>query len=187
MNKSLEKARLEQLYRDKIVPALKAELGLNNVMEVPKISKIVLNIGVKEAVTDSKVLQSVQKILTLIAGQSAVTTIAKKSIAGFKIRQGMPLGVKVTLRKQRMYEFLDRLINLSLPMVRDFRGVGSNFDKFGNYNLGIKEWVVFPEVDYDMSNKVFGMNISIETTTKNKKHAHALLKSFGMPFAQTTK
>ena len=185
--KTQEKARLEILYREKIVPALLKELNLDNVMNVPKISKIVLNIGVKEAVSDGKILQSVQKILSLIAGQNAVTTLAKKSIAGFKIRQGMPLGVKVTLRRRNMYEFLDRLINLSLPMVRDFRGVPANFDKDGNYNLGIKEWVVFPEVDYDMSNKIFGLNISIETTTNNKKDTYALLKSFGMPFVQEVK
>lgn len=185
--KTQEKARLEILYREKIVPALSKELNLDNVMNVPKISKIVLNIGVKEAVADSKILPVVQKVLSLIAGQHAVTTLAKKSIAGFKIRQGMPLGVKVTLRRRSMYEFLDRLINLSLPMVRDFRGVAVNFDKDANYNLGIKEWVVFPEVDYEMSNKIFGLNISIETTTKNKKHTHALLKSFGMPFVQEVK
>lgn len=185
--KTQEKARLEVLYREKIAPALLKELNLNNVMDVPKISKIVLNIGVKEAVSDSKILPTVQKVLSLIAGQNAVTTIAKKSIAGFKIRQGMPLGVKVTLRRRNMYEFLDRLINLSLPMVRDFHGVPVNFDKHGNYNLGVKEWVVFPEVDYDMTNKIFGMNISIETTTTNQKHAHALLKSFGMPFVQEVK
>ncbi len=185
--KNQEKARLEILYKETIVPALLKELNLNNVMQVPKISKIVLNIGVKEAVSDSKILQSVQKILSLIAGQHAVTTIAKKSIAGFKIRQGMPLGVKVTLRRRNMYEFLDRLVNVSLPMVRDFRGVGVNCDKDGNYNLGIKEWVVFPEVDYDMSSKIFGLNISIETTTKNKKDTIALLKAFGMPFVQEVK
>jgi len=182
-----EKARLEVLYRQTIVPMLLKQLSVNNVMEVPKISKIVLNIGVKEAVSDNKILQSVQKILTQIAGQVAVVTIAKKSIAGFKIRKGMPLGVKVTLRRQQMYDFLDRLINLSLPMVRDFRGVPANFDNHGNYNLGIKEWVIFPEVDYDISGKVFGLNISIETTTKNKQHSYALLKSFGMPFVQDTK
>lgn len=185
--KNQEKARLEILYKEKIVPTLLKELKVNNVMEVPKISHIVLNIGVKEAVSDSKILQNVQKILSLIAGQNAVTTVAKKSIAGFKIRQGMPLGVKVTLRRRQMYEFLDRLINLSLPMVRDFRGIPVKFDKDGNYNLGIKEWVVFPEVDYDMSNKVFGLNISIATTTKNKNHTQALLKSFGMPFIQEVK
>ncbi|MBP9765061.1 50S ribosomal protein L5 [Candidatus Babeliales bacterium] len=175
------------MYRETIVPKLHKDLQLSNVMEVPKISKVVLNIGVKEAVADSKILQSVQKTLSRIAGQAAVTTTAKVSIAGFKIRQGMPLGVKVTLRKKRMYEFLDRLINLSLPMVRDFRGVNANFDKQGNYNLGIKEWVVFPEVDYDMTGKVFGMNITIQTNSKNKQHTYALLKNLGMPFVQDTK
>ena len=187
MNKSHEKARLESLYKETIVSKLHSDLKLKNVMEVPKISKIVLNIGVKEAVGDSKILQSVQKTLGLIAGQAPVITRAKDSIAGFKIRKDMPLGVKVTLRKQRMYEFLDRLINLSLPMVRDFRGVKANFDKAGNYNLGIKEWVVFPEVDYDMTGKVFGMNITIVMESKNKQHSYALLKNFGMPFVQETK
>lgn len=185
--KSLRKARLEVLYKEKLAIALQKELGLENVMQTPKISKIVLNIGVKEAVADSKILQTVQKVLTMIAGQAAVKTVAKKSIAGFKIREGMPLGVMVTLRRQRMYEFLDRLINLSLPMVRDFRGVTTNFDNSGNYNLGIKEWVIFPEVDYDTASKVFGLNISIETNTRDKKHAYALLKSFGMPFVQEGK
>lgn len=185
--KSLKKARLEVLYKEKLALALQKELGLENVMQTPKILKIVLNIGVKEAVADSKILQTVQKVLTMIAGQAAVKTIAKKSIAGFKIREGMPLGVMVTLRRQRMYEFLDKLINLSLPMVRDFRGVTTNFDNSGNYNLGIKEWVIFPEVDYDTASKVFGLNISIETSTKDKKHARALLKSFGMPFVQEGK
>jgi large subunit ribosomal protein L5 len=182
-----EKARLEILYKEKIRPALLKELNLNNVMDVPKISKIVINIGVKEAVADGKILPVVQKILSQIAGQNAVITLAKKSIAGFKIREGMPLGTKVTLRRRNMYEFLDRLINLSLPMVRDFRGVPINFDKDGNYNLGIKEWGVFPEVDYDMTNKSFGLNISIEMKTKDKTHSIALLKSFGMPFVQEVK
>ncbi|MBI2345246.1 50S ribosomal protein L5 [Candidatus Dependentiae bacterium] len=187
MNKSHEKARLESLYKETVIAKLQSDLKLKNIMEVPKISKIVLNIGVKEAVGDSKILQSVQKTLSLIAGQAPVITRAKDSIAGFKIRKDMPLGVKVTLRKQRMYEFLDRLINLSLPMVRDFRGVKANFDKAGNYNLGIKEWVVFPEVDYDMTGKVFGMNITIVMSSKNKQHSYALLKNFGMPFVQETK
>jgi large subunit ribosomal protein L5 len=184
VKKTQEKARLEVLYKEKIAPALLKELELGNPMQVPKISKMVLNIGVKEAVSDTKVLQNVQKILTIIAGQHAVITLAKKSIAGFKIRQGMSLGVKVTLRGRNMYEFLDRLVNLSLPMVRDFRGIPARFDKDGNYNLGVKEWVVFPEVDYDMSNKIFGLNISIQTSTDNKVHTKALLKSFGMPFVQ---
>ncbi|MBI2352684.1 50S ribosomal protein L5 [Candidatus Dependentiae bacterium] len=185
--KSREKARLEKLYKEVLAPALQKELQLKNIMQVPKISKIVLNIGVKEAVADKKILQGVRNILSTIAGQAAVETIAKKSIAGFKIRQGMPLGTKVTLRGKRMYEFLDQLINLALPTVRDFRGIPVKFDRRGNYNLGIKEWVVFPGVDYDTFSKVFGLNISIETTTTNDKHAYALLKSFRMPFVRETK
>lgn len=185
--KNREKARLEVLYKEQLVPALQKELELKNVMQVPKVSKVVLNIGVKEAVTDKKVLQGVRSILSTIAGQAAVETIAKKSIAGFKIRQGMPLGAKVTLRGKRMYEFLDRLINLALPTVRDFRGVPTKFDGQGNYNLGIKEWVVFPGVDYDSFSKIFGLNVSIETTTTNDKHAFALLKSFKMPFVKDAK
>ncbi len=183
MNKAYQ-PRLEEFYRNTLVAQLHKELALSNVMEVPKISKIVLNIGVKEAVADSKVLKKIEEVLTSIAGQKTVRTVAKKSIAGFKIRAGMPLGTMVTLRSDRMYEFLDRLINLSLPTVRDFRGLPSKLDGRGNYNIGIKEWVVFPEVDYDTSGKVYGMNISIHTTTDNDKHAYALLKGFGMPFAQ---
>lgn len=185
--KNREKARLEILYRETLVPALKKELELKNVMQVPKVSKVVLNIGVKEAVTDKKVLIGIRNILSIIAGQASVETIAKKSIAGFKIRQGMPLGVKVTLRGKRMYEFLDRLINLALPTVRDFRGVPSKLDGQGNYNLGIKEWTVFPGVDYDSFSKVFGLNITIETNTSNDAHALALLKSFKMPFMRDNK
>lgn len=185
--KNREKARLETLYKETLVPALKKELNLKNVMQVPKVSKVVLNIGVKEAVTDKKVLIGIRNILSMIAGQSAVETIAKKSIAGFKIRQGMPLGVKVTLRGKRMYEFLDSLINLALPTVRDFRGVPTKLDGQGNYNLGIKEWTVFPGVDYDSFSKIFGLNITIETTTSNDAHALALLKSFKMPFVRDNK
>lgn len=182
--KSQNKSRLEVLYREKLASSLKEELKLGNPMQVPRVSKIVLNIGVKEAVTDKKILQGVQKILTRIAGQLAVQTVAKKSIAGFKIRKGMPLGVTVTLRGNRMYEFLDRLINLALPTVRDFRGVPSKFDGQGNYNLGVKEWVVFPGVDYDSFSKIYGLNVSIETTTKNDHEARALLKGFNMPFVR---
>ena len=183
MNKAYQ-PRLEEFYRNTLVAQLHKELELSNVMEVPKISKIVLNIGVKEAVADSKVLKKVEEVLTSVAGQKTVRTTAKKSIAGFKIRAGMPLGTMVTLRSDRMYEFLDRLINLSLPTVRDFRGLPTKFDGRGNYNIGIKEWVVFPEVDYDTSGKIYGMNISIHTTTNNDKQAYALLKGFGMPFAK---
>lgn len=184
MNKSY-KPRLEKLYRDKIVSQLQKDLQLNNVMEVPKIKKVVLNIGVKEAVSDSKALKVVEDVLTMIAGQKAVRTIARKSIAGFKIREGMPLGAMVTLRNDRMYEFLDRLIHFSLPMVRDFHGVSTKLDQQGNYNLGIKEWVIFPEVDYETANKIYGLNISIHTSTSNDAHAFELLKSFGMPFKKS--
>lgn len=178
---------LEKLYRTELIGQLQKELNLSNIMEVPKVSKVVLNIGVKEAVSDSKVLQVVEKILGRIAGQKPVRTIAKKSIAGFKIRAGMPLGVMVTLRRDRMYEFLDRLINLSLPTVRDFHGLPTKMDGRGNYNIGIKEWVVFPEIDYDTTNKIYGLNISIHTTANKDEHAYALLKSFGMPFAHKQK
>lgn len=185
--KNREKARLETLYREKLVPALHKELGLKNIMQVPRVSKIVLNIGAKEAVTDKKILQGIRQVLSTISGQHAVETVAKKSIAGFKIRQGMPLGAKVTLRGKRMYEFLDALINIALPTVRDFRGVPTKFDRQGNYNLGIKEWVVFPGVDYDTFSKVYGLNVSIQTTSTNDKHAYALLKSFNMPFVRDKK
>lgn len=185
--KNREKARLETLYREKLVPTLQKELNLKNVMQVPRVSKIVLNIGTKEAVTDKKILQGIRKVLSTISGQHAVETIAKKSIAGFKIRQGMPLGAKVTLRGQRMYEFLDTLINLALPTVRDFRGVPTKLDRRGNYNLGIKEWVVFPGVDYDTFSKVYGLNVTIETTATDDQQAFALLKSFNMPFVRDNK
>jgi len=184
MNKSY-KPRLEKQYKEEIVAQLQKDLQLKNVMQVPKIEKIVLNIGVKEAVSDSKALKVVEEVLGSISGQKTVRTIAKKSIAGFKIRKGMPLGAMVTLRNDRMYEFLDRLINFSLPMVRDFHGVSTKLDRQGNYNLGIKEWVIFPEVDYETSNKIYGLNISIQTSTKNDAHAFELLKSFGMPFKKS--
>ncbi len=178
----MSKARLEELYTGSIKPELKKSLGLKNIMEVPKISKIVLNVGVKEAVADSKSVQSVLDAMRKIAGQQPVKTEARKSIAGFKLREGMPIGVKVTLRGDRMYEFLDKLISLALPKVRDFQGVPTKFDRGGNYNLGIKEWTIFPELDMQFSEKVHGMNITITTSTKNDAHAFELLKSFGMPF-----
>jgi len=177
-----EKARLEKQYCDEIRPALMKELKIENIMGVPKVSKIVINIGVKEAVSDSKVLKVVEKTLTRIAGQKPVRTKARKSIAGFKLREGMPIGVMVTLRSKAMYEFLDRLLNVALPSVRDFQGVTTKFDGRGGYNLGVKEWIVFPEVEYDVGGKVYGLNVSIHTTTKNDDFARALLKAFGMPF-----
>jgi large subunit ribosomal protein L5 len=178
----MEKARLQTLYEKEIRGKLKNELGLNNVMEVPKIDKIVVNVGVKEAVNDSKFVQSVMQAVAQITGQMPLRTYARKSIAGFKVREGMPLGVKVTLRKKRMYEFLDRLITLALPKVRDFQGVSPKLDGRGSYNLGIKEYFIFPEVDYETVEKAYGMNITIHTTAHTDEHGLALLKSFGLPF-----
>ena len=176
------KSRLETLYKEKIRALLQSELGLANVMQVPRISKIVLNTGVKEAVNDSKVLNVVKDVIEKVAGQTAVRTKAHVSIAGFKLREGMSVGVCVTLRGARMYNFLDKLINLALPCVRDFQGVTNKFDGHGNYNLGIKDWMVFPEVDYDVVDHSRGLNISVHTTARTDHHARALLKSFNMPF-----
>lgn len=182
---AMGKTRLYEEYVTKIRPALQKDLALENVMEVPRINKIVLNVGAgKEMISDSKIIKVINDILGRIAGQKAVTTKARKSIAGFKIREGMPLGVKVTLRGQKMYEFLDRLINIALPTVRDFQGVSSKLDRRGSYNLGIKEWSIFPEVDYDVTDKVYGLNVTIGTTAKSDEHAYELLKKFGMPFRQ---
>ena len=179
------KSRLEELYSIQLKPELQKELGLANEMQVPRVVSIVLNIGVKDAVGDSKVIAGVKDTLSKIAGQAAVATKAKKSIAGFKLRQGMPIGVMVTLRKTRMYHFLDKLINVVLPAVRDFQGVTTNFDGCGNYNLGIKDWMVFPEVDYDKVDKSRGLNITIKTSTSVDSQAQALLRKFKMPFKET--
>lgn len=178
---SPNKARLETQYIEKIRPELQKALGLKNVMQVPRLEKIVLNIGVKEAVADSRILNTVTAMFDNIAGQKSVKTLARKSIAGFKIREGMPIGVRVTLRRKKMYEFLDRLINLALPKVRDFQGVPTKLDGRGGYNLGIKEWSIFPEAD-TTAEKVFGMNVTIHTSALEDAHAFELLKSFGMPF-----
>ncbi len=176
------KSRLKELYNSKIKIELQKTLELKNIMEVPKVEKIVLNIGVKEAVADSKVLNGVLDIFSKISSQKPVKTVAKKSIAGFKIREGMPLGVRVTLRDANMYSFLDKLINLSLPTVRDFQGVPVKLDGNGNYNLGIKDWTIFPELDFDSFNKIHGFNITIQTSAKKDAHGFELLKLFGMPF-----
>lgn len=182
---AIKKARLYEDYVARIRPALQTELGLTNVMEVPKVRKIVINVGAgKEMIADSKVIKVINDVLARITGQRPVTTLARKSIAGFKIRSGMTLGAKVTLRGRSMYEFLDRLINIALPNVRDFQGVPSRFDSQGNYNLGIREWLIFPEVNYEITDKVCGLNVTIETTAKTGEQAHALLKKFGMPFRQ---
>lgn len=177
-----QKARLEETYTKTLRPQLQEQFKLENVMEVPKLTKIVINVGVKDAVADSKSVTEVMGIIGKIAGQLPVRTFARKSIAGFKLREGMPIGVMVTLRGRRMYEFLDRLINLSLPKVRDFQGVPTKLDGQGNYNLGVKEWIIFPEIEYDVTTKLHGLNITIQTSTRNDEQGRALLKSFGMPF-----
>ena len=178
----MAKARLDELYKSEIRPQLQKDLGLKNIMQVPKLSKIVLNIGVGKAVTDSRILKKIADVVTLITGQVPVRTVAKKSIAGFKIREDMPIGVKVTLRQNSMYEFLDRLINLALAKSRDFQGVKDKLDGFGNYNLGIREWSIFPEAEKASDELMSGMNITFHTTTHEDKEALALLKKFGMPF-----
>jgi large subunit ribosomal protein L5 len=176
--------RLRTVYRETIKPAMKEEFGYKNDLMIPRLDKIVLNIGAgAESVRDSKKAKSAQEDLSKIAGQQAVVTRAKKSIAGFRVREDMPLGAKVTLRRDRMYEFLDRLITIALPRVRDFRGVkGTAFDGRGNYALGIKEHIVFPEIEYDKVDEVWGMDIIICTTAKTDAEAKALLKHFNMPF-----
>lgn len=176
-------ARLQQTYRDKIVPELMKQFGYTSVMQVPRITKITLNMGVGEAVADKKLLENATGDLIKIAGQKPVTTKAKKAIAGFKIRAGYPIGCMVTLRGPRMYEFLDRLVTIALPRVRDFRGIsGRAFDGRGNYNLGVKEQIIFPEIEYDKVDKVRGLNISITTTAKTDDEARALLSAFRFPF-----
>ncbi len=176
--------RLRQQYRDTIKAALKEEFGYKNDMMIPRLEKIVLNIGCgAEAVKDSKKAKSAQEDLTRIAGQKAVITKAKKSIAGFRVREEMPLGTKVTLRGDRMYEFLDRLVTIAMPRIRDFRGVsGKSFDGRGNYACGLKEHIVFPEIEYDKVDEVWGMDIVITTTAQTDAEAKALLKHFNMPF-----
>ena len=175
--------RLKTAYRETIRPALMEELGYKNVMMIPRLEKIVLNMGVGEAVKDTKKVKQAQEELSRIAGQKAVITKAKKSIAGFRVREEMPLGTKVTLRGDRMYEFLDRLITVALPRVRDFRGVNpKSFDSRGNYAMGLKEHIVFPEISFDKVEQVWGMDIVICTTAKTDAEAKALLKQFNMPF-----
>ncbi len=176
-------ARLKDLYLNEIVAGMTKKFGYKNVMEVPKIDKIVINMGVGEAKDNAKVLETALKDMEIIAGQKPVTTKAKKSVANFKIREGMAIGCKVTLRGAKMYEFADRLINLALPRVRDFRGVNPNaFDGRGNYSLGIKEQLIFPEIEYDKVDKVRGMDIIFVTTAKTDEEARELLTQFGMPF-----
>ena len=176
-------ARLKEQYRQEIVPALIEQFGYKSTMQVPRLQKIVLNMGVGEATGDKKLLDNAVGDMQKIAGQKPVVTKARKAIAGFKIREGYPIGAMVTLRHERMYEFLDRLIAIALPRVRDFRGVsGKGFDGRGNYNMGVKEQIIFPEIEYDKIDKVRGMNISIATTAKTDAECKALLAAFKFPF-----
>jgi large subunit ribosomal protein L5 len=176
-------ARLQEYYKDTVMAQLKDQLGLDNVMEVPRITKITLNMGVGEAVNDKKIIKKAVEDMTLISGQKALVTNARKSVASFKIRDGYPVGCKVTLRRERMYEFLDRLISIAIPRIRDFRGLNPKaFDGRGNYNMGVQEQIVFPEVDYDNVDSVRGMDICITTTARNNEQGKALLDAFSFPF-----
>ena len=176
-------ARLREIYKKEIVPALTQQFGYKSVMEVPRVSKVVLNMGVGEAVGDKKLLENAAADMQKIAGQKPVITKARKAIAAFKIREGYPIGCMVTLRENRMYEFLDRLISVALPRVRDFRGVsGRSFDGRGNFNMGVKEQIIFPEIEYDKIDAMRGMNITITTTAKTDAEAKALLAAFRFPF-----
>jgi large subunit ribosomal protein L5 len=176
-------ARMQSIYREKIVPELTAKFGYKSIMEVPRLTKITLNMGLSEAVADKKVIEHAVGDMAKIAGQKPVVTKARKAIAGFKIREGYPIGCMVTLRGSRMYEFLDRFITIALPRVRDFRGIsGKAFDGRGNYNIGVKEQIIFPEVEYDKIDALRGLNISITTTAKSDEEAKALLTAFRFPF-----
>ena len=181
-------ARLKEKYNQEIKNNLQKKLGLSNVMEVPEIKKITVNMGVGEAVQDKKTIEKAVADLEKISGQKVLITRARKSVASFKIREGMPIGVKVTLRRERMYEFLDRLINIALPRVRDFRGLNrKSFDGNGNYSLGVKEQIIFPEIDYDKIDKIRGLDISITTSAKNDEEGLALLKEFNFPIKDAPK
>ena len=176
-------ARLKDKYLNEMVPAMMQKFGYDNIMEVPKLQKITINIGLGEAILNPKAIDAAVNDLSLITGQKPVVTRAKNSIAGFKLREGMPIGTKVTLRGERMFEFLDKLVNISLPRVRDFRGVSpKSFDGRGNYTLGVKEQLIFPEIDYEKVDKARGMDITIVTTAKTDEEARELLKLVGMPF-----
>lgn len=176
-------ARLKSIYRDELVPQLKEELKLANVMEVPRVTKITLNMGLGEAVTDKKIIEHAVSDLEKITGQKPIVTYARKSIAGFKIREEWPIGVKVTLRNEIMYEFLDRLLSISLPRMRDFRGLNAkSFDGRGNYSMGVKEQIIFPEIDYDKIDVLRGLDITLTTSARNDEEGRALLRAFKFPF-----
>ncbi|MEZ5542530.1 MAG: 50S ribosomal protein L5 [Pseudomonadota bacterium] len=176
-------ARLKQFYTDSVIPELKQQFGYTNPMAIPRIVKITLNMGVGEAVADRKVMEHAVEDMTKIAGQKPVVTKARKSVAGFKVREGWPVGCKVTLRRERMYEFLDRLINIAIPRIRDFRGMNpKGFDGNGNYNMGVKEQIIFPEIDYDKIDALRGLDITFTTTAKTDEEGRALLAAFNFPF-----
>ncbi|MEO0616502.1 MAG: 50S ribosomal protein L5 [Pseudomonadota bacterium] len=176
-------ARLQEQYEETMVAALKDKLGLDNVMQVPRITKITLNMGVGEAIADKKIMDNAVSDMTAIAGQKPVVTKARKSVAGFKVREGFPIGCKVTLRRERMYEFLDRLISIAIPRIRDFRGMSpKGFDRQGNYSMGVQEQIIFPEIDYDKVDAVRGMDITITTSARNPEEGRALLEAFNFPF-----
>jgi large subunit ribosomal protein L5 len=176
-------ARLQEVYKNEILPKLKEELGKKSVMEVPKITKITINMGVGEALADKKVLENAVRDLEQITGQKAIITKARKSIAAFKVREGWPIGCKVTLRRERMYEFLDRLITVAIPRIRDFRGISpKQFDGRGNFSMGVGEQIIFPEIDYDKIDALRGLDIAITTTAKTDEEGRALLKAFNFPF-----
>ena len=185
LDKAKYEPRLKQHYRDVVIPEMIKQFGYKNVMEVPKLDKVVLNMGVGESTADSKKAAIAAADLAMIAGQKPVVTRARKAIAQFKVRENMPLGAKVTLRKERMFEFVDRLVNIALPRVRDFRGLnGKSFDGRGNYAMGIKEHIVFPEINYDKVDQIWGMDVIVCTTAKTDDEARALLKLFNFPFRQ---
>ncbi|KAB2926610.1 MAG: 50S ribosomal protein L5 [Candidatus Contendobacter sp.] len=176
-------ARLQQYYRETVAPKLREQFGYRNVMEVPRIAKITLNMGVGEAVADKKIMEHAVGNMTQIAGQKPIVTLSRKSIAGFKIREGWPIGCKVTLRRDRMYEFLDRLVNIAIPRIRDFRGFSARaFDGRGNYSLGVREQIIFPEIDYDKIDAIRGLDITITTTARTDAEGRALLAAFDFPF-----
>ncbi len=176
-------ARLQEIYREKVVKDLIERFGYRNVMEVPRLDKITLNMGLGEAVADRKVIDNAMQDLALISGQKPLMTRARKSIAGFKIREGFPIGCKVTLRRARMYEFLDRLVNVAIPRIRDFRGFpGKAFDGRGNYSLGVREQIIFPEINYDKVDAIRGLDVTITTTAQDDEQARALLEAFNFPF-----
>lgn len=176
-------SRLKDLYKNEVIAQLQEELGYKNVMEVPRITKITLNMGVGEATGDKKILEHAASDMVTISGQKVVITKARNSVAGFKIREGWPIGCKVTLRRDRMWEFMDRLIDVALPRVRDFRGInGKSFDGHGNYSMGVKEQIIFPEIDYDKIDKIRGMDVTITTTAKTNEEGRALLKALQFPF-----